>query len=568
MTPAHVLVVDDTPQNLRLLVDLLEASGYTVTAAHDGTEALARLAAGGIDLVLLDVVMPGMSGYDVCRAVRENPATRWVPVVLVTALDAADERVRGLDAGADDFLTKPIHRPELLARVRSLLRIKRLYDTIDDQARQLREWNERLERRVATQLAELERLGQLKRFLPPGVAELVLRGEGDDPLRSHRREIVVVALELRGFTAFADGAAPEDLLAVLQSHYDALGGLVLEHEATLARISGDGLTAFFNDPVPQADAPERAVALALALRDAGAALASRWARRGTALHVGIGVAQGYATLGAIGLDARSDYAAIGAVTQLAARLAEAAPPGEILLAQRALADVETQVEAEPTGPLSLRGFPRPVPAFRLLRAASGDALAPAAGDDPNARVFRREGEYWTVQFEGTACRLRDTKGLRYIAHLLARPDRGVHVLDLIGGMRGDAPEAMAAALGDAGPLLDEAAKAAYRARLLDLRAELSEAEARGEAGRVGAVQEEIDALTRQLAGAVGLGGRDRRAASATERGRVAVTRAITDALKRMRQHHPALERYLAAAIRTGTLCTYRPPDASPPPWRS
>jgi adenylate cyclase len=565
MTGARILVVDDAPRNVKLLGDLLAAAGYAVLTAASGTEALARIATDRPDLVLLDVVMPGMSGYDVCRAVRDDPATAMLPVVMVTALDASEERVRGLGAGADDFVSKPIGQAELLARVRSLLRIKRLYDTVDDQAKQLAEWNRRLAERVTAQVAELERLGRLKRFLPPQVAERIVADGADDPLRSHRRDVTVVALELRGFTAFAETAAPEEVMAVLHEYHRAIGGLVLEHEGTLERLTGEGMTVFFNDPVPQPDAAERAIRMALAMREHSRVLSARWQKQGIELGLAVGIAQGYATLGAIGFDARSDYAAIGTVTHVAARLSEHAQAGEILLARRMLASVEELVETEAAGALALRGFSRPVAACRVLgpKDAPGTRDTPA---QPGARVFRLEGEYWTIAYDGEAFRLRDSKGLRYLAHLLRHPERDFHALDL--AALGHPESAAPAALGDAGTLLDARAKAAYRERLDELRSELAEAEAFGDAGRAPRIRAEMEALAEQLAAAVGLGGRDRRAAGAAERARVNVTRAISDGVKRIREHSRALARHLDAAVRTGTFCRYEPPDPSAVRWET
>src|SRR5918992_1997988 len=209
---AKLLVVDDTPKNVKLLADILTARGYNVVTAASGAEALSQVEAQRPDLVLLDVVMPEMSGYEVCRKLRSNPATQLLPIVMVTALDPGQERIKGLDAGADDFLTKPINQAELLARVRSLLRIKGLYDTVGDLARQLAENNRTLEARVADQVAQLDRLSRLKRFFTAPLAEMILAGDADDPLKSHRREITVVFLDLRGFTAFAETAEPEEVM--------------------------------------------------------------------------------------------------------------------------------------------------------------------------------------------------------------------------------------------------------------------------------------------------------------------------------------------------------------------
>ena len=193
---ARILVVDDTPLNVKLLADLLRVKGFVVTTAASGQEALDRIAAERPDLVLLDVMMPEMSGYEVCARIRANPETARLPVVMVTSLDAVPERVKGIEAGADDFLSKPVNQPELLARVRSLLRIKELDDALGA-------LNRELERRVTEQVTQLERLARLKRFFSPPLAEAILAGGADDPLKTHRREIAVVFLDLRGFTAFA-----------------------------------------------------------------------------------------------------------------------------------------------------------------------------------------------------------------------------------------------------------------------------------------------------------------------------------------------------------------------------
>jgi class 3 adenylate cyclase len=358
--PAKLLVVDDTPVNVKLLADLLAAKGYTVLTAASGTEALEKVDRERPDLVLLDVQMPGMSGYEVCRKLRENPATTMLPVVMVTALDPAQERVKGIEAGADDFLTKPINQPELLARVRSLLRIKSLYD-------QLTDLNRTLEGRVAEQVAQLERMGRLKRFFSPQLAEAIVSGDTDDPLRSHRREITVVFLDLRGFTAFAETAEPEDVMGVLREYHAAMGELILAHEGTLERFTGDGMMIFFNDPVLVANPGERAIRMALAMRERVRELAAGWRRRGHDLALGVGIAQGYATLGAIGFEGRWDYGAIGTVTNLAARLCGEARPDQVLVSRRFLATVEELVEVRPIGELELKGFARPVTAYNVLR---------------------------------------------------------------------------------------------------------------------------------------------------------------------------------------------------------
>jgi adenylate cyclase len=359
----RILVVDDTPVNTKLLADLLTAKGYAVATAASGPEALDAINRAVPDLVMLDVTMPGMSGYDVCRKLRENPATAVLPVVMVTALDPALERVKGIEAGADDFLSKPINQPELLARVRSLLRIKRLHDDLNT-------LNRSLEQRVQEQVAQLERLGRLKRFFSPQLAELIVAGGAEDPLRTHRRQITVVFLDLRGFTAFAETAEPEEVMDVLREYHAAMGELILAHEGTLERFTGDGMMVFFNDPLPVPDPAQRALRMALAMRERVTQLTAGWKKRGWDLGVGVGIAQGYATIGAIGFEGRWDYGAIGTVTNLAARLCGEAKAGQILISQRLLGTIDELVECEPVGELTLKGFQRSVTGFNVLSLKS------------------------------------------------------------------------------------------------------------------------------------------------------------------------------------------------------
>jgi len=349
-----ILLVDDQPQNLRLLEAILGPYGYSTSAASSGDEAMHAIATEPPDLVLLDVVMPGMTGYDVCRQIRANDATKFVPIVMMTASPDQD-KVAAIDAGADDFVFKPFDKQELLARIRSLLRIKSYHDTIEQQSAELAQLNRTLQDRVAAQVVEI----------------LALRGLG-----------------------------------------------------------------------------------------------------GTAL-------------------------------------------------------------------------------------------------------FRREGEFWTVAFEGTAFRLRDSKGLHYIAALLREPGRERHALDLVGSQAPAAGSAVRAgadvgaglhAAGDAGPVLDPQAKAQYRARLNELEEELREAEQWNDPERAARAKEERELLAHELASAVGLGGRDRKAGSDAERARINVTRAIKAVLDRITENSPPLAKHFEATLHTGTFCSYVPDPRSPLRW--
>src|SRR5437588_4799693 len=306
---ARVLVVDDMPANVRLLEAILEPAGFSVASASSGPEALERVVAYVPDLVLLDVQMAGMNGYEVCRRIRENEATALLPVVMVTSHDS-EARIDGIRAGADDFVTKPFDQQELLLRVRSLVRIKRYHNTIRAQAAELAEWNRTLEARVAEQVEELEGMARLRRFLSPTLAEIVM-SRGDSVLESHRRELAVLFGDLRGWTDFSTGTEPEEVMSVVGSYHSAMGELILKYEATVGWFAGDGLMVWFNDPIPCDEPAARAVQLAVEMRDVMMELAASWRKRGHELDFSLGVALGYATIGQIGFEGRYDYGAVG-----------------------------------------------------------------------------------------------------------------------------------------------------------------------------------------------------------------------------------------------------------------
>jgi class 3 adenylate cyclase len=369
--------VDDTPANLHILQVRLAASGYEVITATDGPEAIAATRRYLPDLILLDVMMPKMDGIEVCRQLRADPLLPFIPIIMVTARTDPRDVVAGLEAGGDEYLTKPVDQAALVARVKSMLRIKTLHDTAQGLAAQLAEWNKTLEERVQEQLEQLERLGRLRRFFSPQLAELIVAGGADDPLKPHRREVTVVFIDLRGFTAFAETTEPEEVMGVLRGYHAEMGKLILEHKGTLERFTGDGMMVFFNDPVPVPNPAECAVRMALAMRERVRDLAAGWQKRGYDLAVGVGIAQGYATLGAIGFEGRWDYGAIGTVTNLAARLCGEATGSQILVSSRVASVVEDLIELEDVGKLTLKGFLRPVPTFNAV----GPRARPSSPDD-------------------------------------------------------------------------------------------------------------------------------------------------------------------------------------------
>ena len=358
-------MVDDVPENVRLLEAVLAPRGYEVVTARDGLKALELVEDKKPDLILLDVMMPGLDGYAVCTHLRANENTAVLPVIMVTS-SIGQEKTKAIEAGADDFIPKPFNHDELLTRVRSLLRIKRYHDTIKAQAAELAELNRTLEERVQAQVDELERLRQLRRFLSPQLADAVVSSGDETILSSHRRQVAMFFADLRGWTSFVDTVEPEELMRVLREFHEAIGRLVKRFDATVGFLQGDGVQLFFNDPIEAPDAPLRSVRLGCALREEMAVLTPTWAKRGHDLDFGAGIALGYATCGEVGFEGRSDYAAIGAVTNLASRLADEASGGQILIAQRLYAEVEEHVEVELAGEFTLKGFQRPITAFNVV----------------------------------------------------------------------------------------------------------------------------------------------------------------------------------------------------------
>ncbi len=366
-TPPLILIVDDNAANLEILQARLAAHNYEIITATDGEAGLAMAREKRPDLILLDIMMPKMDGIEVCRHIRSDPSLPFIPIIMVTAKAGSKDIVAGLEAGGDEYLTKPVDHAALVARVKSMLRIKELHDTVREQAALLAGWNRSLEQRVAEQLTQLERVGRLRRFLSPQLAELVVSSKDEGFLETHRRDITVLFCDLRGFTAFSETGEPEEVMGVLREYHEAMGSLIFQYEGTLERFTGDGLMVFFNDPMPCPDPEARAVKMAVAMREYVRELSGKWRKRGHRLDFGVGIAQGYATLGKIGFEGRFDYAAIGTVTNLASRLCDKAQGGQVLISQRVYGAVEELVDVEPIGELALKGLHRPVNVYNLLR---------------------------------------------------------------------------------------------------------------------------------------------------------------------------------------------------------
>jgi class 3 adenylate cyclase len=239
---------------------------------------------------------------------------------------------------------------------------------LEMQSQEVVELNQQLERRVADQVGEIERMGRLRRFLPPQVADLIVASGTEKQLESHRREITALFCDLRGFTGFSESSDPEDVMALLREYHAATGEIIVRYSGTLERYAGDGVMVVFNDPIPVDNPALQAVQMALEMRVAIGALTEKWRRLGYEIGFGIGIAHGFATLGTIGFKGRFDYAAIGTVSNVASRLCDEAKPGQILISPRVLTAVEDAVTVEPIGEFELKGIRRPIAAHNVLAA--------------------------------------------------------------------------------------------------------------------------------------------------------------------------------------------------------
>ena len=344
-----LVVVAEDNVNMRKYLERILSCQYRVEPAEDGFQAFEKTKRVKPELILTDVMMPKMSGYDLLKSIRSEKTLCNIPVIFLTARADEEERLEGLEKGADDYITKPFNENEVLARVHNLIRSRK-------QERELRELREQ----------------KLTRFLPRHLAELVLEGNADEFLIGHRREITVLFIDLRGFTAYAEAAEPEDLQNELRNYQSEMGRLIFEFHGTLERFTGDSIMVFFNDPLPTPNHTELALKLALAMREQIRKLCRDWRNREIPLGAGIGIATGFATVGLMGFEERVDYAAIGPVTNLAARLCNVAKNEQILIPQSVFHKVEKNIIAEPLGNIALKGILGPVSVYNLtgIRADS------------------------------------------------------------------------------------------------------------------------------------------------------------------------------------------------------
>ena len=359
---SKILVVDDNKQNAELLEFHL-ADDYEVLKAYNGEEALQKVKADPPDLILLDVMMPGLDGYEVCQRLKEKEETKFIPVVMVTALKEKEERIKGLEAGADDFLTKPVDSSELLARVKSLLRIKHLHD-------ELSEINQSLEQKVKEQVEQIQNLSRLKQYFSPQLAESLIHDENIGKVR--RKNLTIFFIDIRDFTSLSEKMEPEELLNLLNGYFSEMTQIIFDHGGTVGKFMGDGIMGFFGDPEECPDHSQRAIKMALKMQERVKELNEKSFFWGDfPLSIGIGINTGYVTVGDVGPENHRDYTVIGRHVNLAARLESEAKPGQILISQRTYNLVKSTIEAEKMREIAMKGFESPVPVYKVYHVLTG-----------------------------------------------------------------------------------------------------------------------------------------------------------------------------------------------------
>ncbi len=362
----RVLVVDDIQDNVTILAAHLKAKGYSTIAAYNGIDALKAAIQEKPDLIMLDINMPQLSGLDVCAQLKQHPDVSHIPIILVTAHSDTQDIVRGFEVGADDYLIKPYNYMEMLARVRSMLRIKDAQAQLLEANRQLDDLNRDLEKKVADQVEELQRVNRLRRFFSPQIVDSIVSSDSEAALAEHRRDITVVFLDLRRFTGFAEGNSPQVVLNAVRELHHTVGPIIFRHRGTLERFTGDGMMVFLGDPEPMADHPLKSVEMCVEIRDTVTTLTQNWAAEGYDLQLGNGIASGEASLGTIGFEGRLDYAAIGTVTNLASRICGKADGGQILIDESTQERLPAEIKTNQCGEIDLRGFSRMHTLYEVL----------------------------------------------------------------------------------------------------------------------------------------------------------------------------------------------------------
>ncbi|MBS1969280.1 MAG: response regulator [Bdellovibrionales bacterium] len=355
-----ICIVDDDTLQSEALADILISENFRVINFPSASAFLnAPESFPNYDLVISDINMPGASGFDLCRALRDSASLIRLPVILITGSDPSVDRVQGVEAGADEFIGKPFEVRHLLAKIRSLLSIRE---------------------REVLRLKELETSKDLNielgRFVSPNIARRLGFADHQGILRPHRAEVTVLFVDLRRFTAFSEKVEPEEVLEVLHDYYTAVGTAAVKYKGTLSHLAGDGIMVFFNDPEPVKDHREVAIHMALEAREALNQHKKIWDERNYDIDFGIGISEGYATIGGIGFEQFSQYTVIGTVSNFASRLSDVATDGQVLISHRFLSRVKNMdCVTMPLGQVNLKGIEKPVSIYNVLSVHGSARLA-------------------------------------------------------------------------------------------------------------------------------------------------------------------------------------------------
>ncbi|UCE40874.1 MAG: protein kinase [Candidatus Aminicenantes bacterium] len=352
----RILVVDDKEVNVELIEAHLSPQ-YDVVPAYGGKEALEKTEQESLDLILLDVMMPDPDGYKVCKQLKENPKTQMIPVVMVTALRDKEDRIKALELGADDFLTKPIDRAELLARVKSLLRIRSLYD-------ELTNINKTLKQRVKDQVSHIQSLSRLKQYFSPQLAERLVSDK--DIFKPRRKNLSIFFVDIRNFNTFIETLEPEELLSILDLYFTEMTRTIFEWGGTVGKFISDGIMGFFGDPEECPNHAELAIKMGLEMKYKISRLNEKTPiLKNYPLSIGIGINTGYVTVGNIGPTNHKDYTVIGRAVNVAAHLETKAEPGQILIGPRTFNLVEDIVKARELDTVKVKGYEKPLKVFEV-----------------------------------------------------------------------------------------------------------------------------------------------------------------------------------------------------------
>lgn len=378
-TPPRILVVDDQAMNVDILKDRLIIQGYEILTATDGEEALSIAIAQHPDLILLDIIMLGMDGLEVCRRLKSNLSLPLMPIIMITAKSETQDIVAGFQAGADEYLTKPLDQAALVARIEAMLRLKSRHDAgwdraaqLEAQAIELEAWDQMLEEEIQDQVANLERMGRLKQFVLPELAERIVSPGARENALIQRRDVTILCCVLHGFTTFVDTAAPEVVFDLLGNYHQVMRRFLTPYAGIVKCFSGDRLLAVFNALLPCPDAMADAVHMALSMGQPLGDLWERWRASGYTLDFGIGIAYGDATLGLVQLEGRLEYTVMGSVRHLASHLGEHAQSGNVLVSEPVWDAVETHFHGTSAGNLTLEGQTHPVPIFHIHNVKEHD----------------------------------------------------------------------------------------------------------------------------------------------------------------------------------------------------